>query len=546
MNDSSKTKLELIKELEVLRQRVIELEEVEARRLRIEEAFREGGDLYRKIIDACPDPIVIYDLEGKLIAANKQALYTYGVSTVADYLEKVKTIFDVLTDEGRVYAENRLRKILMDGSGSPSEYVVKLNNGKVITAELHTSVIWSADGAPRAFITITRDISKRKQLEEELQKSEERYRTVLEEIDEGYFENDLQGNLTFVNDAMCRNLGYTREELIGMNYRHYNDDIVVKKVLEAFTDIYRTGKPSKRYEAVFVTKDGKKHFSEASGSLMRDAKGTPVGFRGVARNIDDRRLAEDALRRSEERYRLIAENMGELITVTDMNLCFIYISPSIARTHGYTVEEAMNMSLENFMTPESMQKLLTVFEEEMTLEASGRADPGRIRVLEVEEYKKDGSTIWLETSISGIHDQDGNLVSILTVNRDITRRKQVEEKLRASEEQLRRISDAAKDAILMINPQGLITHWNPAAEKILGYSAEEALGQNLHDLLAPERYIEDHKTAFSVFQGNGRGNVVGRTIELFAKRRDGQEIPVEMSLSAIEPKRGVVWSGDHS
>ena len=156
----------------------------------------------------------------------------------------------------------------------------------------------------------------------------------------------------------------------------------------------------------------------------------------VKKLSDERNKVQAALRESEEKYRLINENMADLITVTDMNLRFTYISPSIMRTHGFTVEEAMNLTLDQFLTPGSQQVMMTVFEEEMKSEAAGKADPGRISILEVEEYKKDGSIIWLECSISAQRDKEHKPIGILAVSRDITARKRAEEALQKAHDNL--------------------------------------------------------------------------------------------------------------
>ena len=102
-----------------------------------------------------------------------------------------------------------------------------------------------------------------------------------------------------------------------------------------------------------------------------------------------------------------------------------------------------------------------------------------------------------------------------------------------TEERLRRLTDVAPDAILMMDAQGLITFWNPAATTILGYAAEEALGRNLHQLLAPERFLDAHLAGFALFQHTGEGQVVDRTIEVFARRKDGREIAIELSLASV-------------
>ena len=115
----------------------------------------------------------------------------------------------------------------------------------------------------------------------------------------------------------------------------------------------------------------------------------------------------------------------------------------------------------------------------------------------------------------------------------LIKHKQTEEALRDSETRVRAITDSAQDAILMMDQEGMITYWNPAAERILGYTIEDTIGRNLHRLIAPQRYHAAHQAAFLRFQETGRGEAVGKTVELVARRKDGEEIPVELSLSSV-------------
>jgi PAS domain S-box-containing protein len=117
---------------------------------------------------------------------------------------------------------------------------------------------------------------------------------------------------------------------------------------------------------------------------------------------------------------------------------------------------------------------------------------------------------------------------------DITDRKQMENALRESEEKARAISETARDAIITIDSDGAISYWNPAAEAVFGYSAEDVMARELHRIIAPERYYSRYRAAFEQFKQTGEGSAIGRTIELTACRRSGEEFPVELSLSAFQ------------
>ena len=193
----------------------------------------------------------------------------------------------------------------------------------------------------------------------------------------------------------------------------------------------------------------------------------------------------DDLRKSEEKYRLIAENTADLIVVTDMNLRFTYVSPSIMRTHGFTVEEAMNMTLDQVLTLESLQNLLTIYEEEMQLEETGTADPKRIRRLEIEGYKKDGSIIWLESSVSNQRDEENKPIGILAVCRDITDRKQAEKKLRSSEEKFRAVTETTASATLVVQGEKF-RYVNPAFERLSEYTLQDLQELRFWDIIHPD------------------------------------------------------------
>ncbi len=132
--------------------------------------------------------------------------------------------------------------------------------------------------------------------QEAIRKSEEKYRTILHSIEEGYYEVNLAGNLTFFNDSLCKILGYSREELVGMNNRQYMNEETARRVYDTFNEVYRTGAPTKAFDWELVRKDGTKRILETSVSLLRDAEGNPAGFYGIGRDITERKMAEEQAR----------------------------------------------------------------------------------------------------------------------------------------------------------------------------------------------------------------------------------------------------------
>ena len=133
-----------------------------------------------------------------------------------------------------------------------------------------------------------------------LQESEEKYRSILESIEEGYYEIDLEGNFTFVNDSMCAILGCTKSELIGANNRQYLDKENAKKGYQFFNQVYKTGRPNKGFDWEFIKKDDSKVLVEISVSLLKDSEGHPIGFRGIIVDISERKRAEQEKRRLEK------------------------------------------------------------------------------------------------------------------------------------------------------------------------------------------------------------------------------------------------------
>jgi len=184
--------------------------------------------------------------------------------------------------------------------------------------------------------------------------------------------------------------------------------------------------------------------------------------------------AEAALDESERRYRLLAENATDVIWTMDMNLQSTYTSPSVKHLRGYNAEEAMKQSLEESLTPASFEVAITALEEELAIEKVPGKEPFRSRTLELGVLHKDGSVVWVETTMTFLRDHDGHPIEILGVSRDITERVRVEQALRESEAHYRLLFDSAPVGILLVGSHGQIFEVNSSALQTLGSPSAEA------------------------------------------------------------------------
>ena len=219
--------------------------------------------------------------------------------------------------------------------------------------------------------------------------------------------------------------GYSPEELGRMYGPDFFEGAGREHIADRMQEVFREG--ASTAEAELVTKDGRRipHFFTGL-RMVFDGKPYLIGM-GI--DITDRKQAEEALQNSKEKYRLLADNVTDVIWVRDMNLHLTYVSPSITHQTGYTVEETMTRPLEETMTPDSLKLALEVYTEELEIERREQKDLFRSRTIELEIKCKDGSTVWTELKMSFLRDQLGNPTGIIGVTRDITDRKDFEAQL---------------------------------------------------------------------------------------------------------------------
>jgi PAS domain S-box-containing protein len=226
---------------------------------------------------------------------------------------------------------------------------------------------------------------------------------------------------------------------------------------------------------------------------------------------------------AEIQYKKLLEMSPDAVLLGRDDAIFMANAAAVKLFGVGSAEELLGRKLTDFVTAESRARV-----EELRR----RLYSAELTVPHYEMQILQGDTV-IDIEIAAASCFDGGKTTVQCAIRDISERKRAEEALRLSEARFRAITDSAQDAIVMMDPRGAISHWNPAAEAMLGYRKEEAIGQNLHLLMVPVRYLDAHLAAYPEFLRSGRGNAIGKTVELPARRKDGQEIAVDLSLSGI-------------
>ena len=266
-------------------------------------------------------------------------------------------------------------------------------------------------------------------VQEALREIEERCQAIINNIEDGYYEVDLDGNFTYFNDAMALITGYSRQELIGMDNRQIMDEYHTRQVSEVFKKVYHTGLAAKAIDWELIRKDGSRCIVEVSVSLKKELNSRPVGFLGIARDVSHRKITEQALKEGERRYRTIIENIEDGYYEVDLAGNYTFFNDAMARIIGYTRDEMMGMNYRVYTDEYNAKQVFEVFNK---VYLSGLAT----KALDWKLVAKDGSTRFIEVSITLKRDLNSQPIGFMGIARDITDRKQYVETLEAREREL--------------------------------------------------------------------------------------------------------------
>jgi PAS domain S-box-containing protein len=432
-------------------------------------------------------------------------------------------ILDYLHPDDALSTIRAIRKMVQSKglvTGIVSRYVTPM--GTRVT-EWNGYPIFDEQGRYAGVHGTGRDISECKRAEEALRETRDYLEKLIDYANAPIIVWDPSFNITRFNRAFERLTGRLADEVIGQRLGVLFPE---KERAASMEQIDRTlrGEFWELIEIPILHQSGQVlQVLWNSANIMGADGRTVVATIAQGTDITERKRAEEALRESRERYRLLAENVTDVIWTMDTDLRFTYVSPSVTRLRGYTVEEAMGQTVKQVLTPASLEVVKKVIAAEQAIEQMEQKDLARSLTLELEQTCKDGSTVWTEVILTFLRDSDGQPIDILGVTRDITARKRAEEALRESEARFRTLSEATFEAIA-VHEKGEIVDANRTYAELFGYEPSEIIGMHALDFAAPESRDLVWQSILS-----GRGE----PFEAIGLRKDGSTFLGEIRGKAI-------------
>ena len=461
-----------------------------------EEVFNQFRRFAEKAEDICYRLHLLPELSFEYISPAITKISGYPPGT---FYEDPNRIFQILHPEDRPVFEKMLRDPKKHEKPVTLRWIRK--DGTVIWTERRIVPIEDGQGNVWAIEGIVRDVTDRIQAQilleksneeledqirdrtEELEQSERTLRTLLNATTDAAYLIDAQGTILQISEEGARALHKPVEKLIGSNYYDQLPDQRAQWERKIDEDLLKAG-GARRFDE---QRDGR--FFQIRRHPIRDTvRGHLMAI--FEQDVTEMIFTEQALKESEAKYRLLAENATDVIWTRDMDLRLTYISPSVERLRGYTPQEVISQTVEQSMTPQSAELSRRVLAEELAREADGSADPARSRTLEIEMNRRDGATVWTEVTMSFIRNTEKQLTGMLGISRDITERKMAVRALRESEETFRALAENSYDTIMRFDRNFRHLYVNPIITSQTGIPAEEFFGKTHAELGFPEHLVQ--------------------------------------------------------
>ncbi len=367
-------------------------------------------------------------------------------------------------------------------------------------------------------IQLENSIKKQSKTLSALIESEKKYRLILDNIEDGYYEVDTIGNFTFFNQSMSRILGYSSSEMMGMNNRKYMDHENARKVFKTFNYVFTSEMPAKGFGWVFIHKDGSERYIDTSISLIKNSKGYITGFRGIARDMTERKKVEEIIRQEQLFSETLINSLPGIFYLFDESGKFLRWNKNFETVSKYSAAEIGCISPLDLFTGDDRgyisRQIQTVFE-------IGQAD--------AEAYFVSKSRKRTPYYFTGLLIHIENKPYLIGMGIDITERKASEEALKKSQEQYRGVVENANDAIIILQ-DGMIVFHNKRTETLMGYSGKELSEIPFINFVVPDDQKMVSERYFKKLNGEKFGN---GAFAFGVMNKKGDELWVEINTVLV-------------
>src|SRR5215210_1918033 len=434
-----------------------------------EEAVRENEKRFRQLFDQSVDALMVHDASGNIVDCNAEACRALGYSReellalqIRDISGNLMSVEEKRSSEGPTLWERAL-------SGEPGKVAGihrgehRRKDGTTFPVEVF---VGSVDyGGRRLIFASARDVTERRQAEEALREGEERYRTLVEAVQEGIAFIDPDGGLiNYCNEAYAEILGLTPGEMLGRSFFDFLEGEERKRTLKQ-REMRHEG-VSSSYEVTATAADGTEKILSATGSPIFDADGKYAGAVQTIVDVTERRRAEQELREAEELFRGAFDDAAVGMALNDLDGRFIQVNRSLCEMLGYTEEELLRLTFRDISHPEDLDVSVQRVRELLEGEREGYQ-------LEKRYLYADGHPVWAALSVSAVRDPGGNPLYLIAQMQDITERKEAEARLRRSQA---RLAEAQRMASIGNWEYDLTTGevtWSDEVFRIYGYLPQE-------------------------------------------------------------------------
>ncbi|MCJ7547981.1 MAG: PAS domain S-box protein [Deltaproteobacteria bacterium] len=470
MQDIDKSKEQLTTEVTQLRQRIAELEAAETGRKQVEDALRKSEEKYRTVVEISPDGIAIAS-KGRHVFANKSLARIFGVCSPEELVGK--PLMDYIHPDYRKIVKERLEQQTKRGEVAPLiEEKMLRADGTVIDTEVAAAPL-RYEGE-EAVLAVIRDITKRKVIEEALRESEERYHSLFKNSQDAILLTAPDGSIFDVNPAACQMFGRTAEEIkqLGRDGLVDPTDPRLGAALEE-----RTRKGKARAEITMIRADGTRFLADITSTIFDDEQGRQRTSM-IIRNISERKRIEEALRKSEERYRTVVDNIDLGINLIDSDHNIIMVNA--------TMEERFNKPVSEIIG----KKCFREFEKRSVIcrhcPGVQTMTTGRSAEVETEGVRDDGSRFHVRLQTFPVISQGGGASAFIEIAEDITDRKRIEEALRESEEKYRSLVESSENSIYLVDEECTYLFMNKRHLSRIGVPSSQVVGKAYSAFHSPE------------------------------------------------------------